>query len=238
MPTAPFSLWSTSVPVNRRDVRADRSRLGGVNDRPSFRLPFRFEETLTERLRLRLMREADLDDILDYQSRTDVCEYLLYGPRDRETLAARIAKWSQQSTLASDGDFLELAVEHRADARVIGDLYFMLERAEHGCGAIGWAFHPEYSGQGYATEAAMEVLRLAFESIGLHRIIAEVDPRNAASVALCLRLGMRKEGHLIGNIWFKGGWADTDVYALRETEWGALEPRPHVLEDLVGNDGA
>ena len=190
-----------------------------MSERPVFRLPFQFEESLTERLRLRTMREADLGDILAYQSRADVCEYLLYEPRDRETLAARIAKWSKQSTLASDGDFLELAVEHRSDARVIGDLYFMLERAEHGCAAIGWAFHPGYSGQGYATEAAMEVLRLGFDSIGLHRIVAEVDPRNAASVALCRRLGMRKEAHLIENIWFKGRWADTDVYALRETEW-------------------
>ncbi|WP_322789717.1 GNAT family N-acetyltransferase [Agromyces hippuratus] len=195
------------------------SRLGEVSERPVFRLPFKFEESLTERLRLRTMREADLGDILAYQSRADVCEYLLYEPRDRETLAARIAKWSEQSTLASDGDFLELAVEHRSDARVIGDLYFMLERAEHGCAAIGWAFHPGYSGQGYATEAAMEVLRLGFDSIGLHRIVAEVDPLNAASVALCRRLGMRKEAHLVGNIWFKGRWADTDVYALAETEW-------------------
>ncbi|MFB9310172.1 RimJ/RimL family protein N-acetyltransferase [Agromyces hippuratus] len=190
-----------------------------MSERPVFRLPFKFEESLTERLRLRTMREADLGDILAYQSRADVCEYLLYEPRDRETLAARIAKWSEQSTLASDGDFLELAVEHRSDARVIGDLYFMLERAEHGCAAIGWAFHPGYSGQGYATEAAMEVLRLGFDSIGLHRIVAEVDPLNAASVALCRRLGMRKEAHLVGNIWFKGRWADTDVYALAETEW-------------------
>ncbi|WP_246205477.1 GNAT family N-acetyltransferase [Agromyces salentinus] len=190
-------------------------------ERPAFRLPFRFEETLTERLRLRIMRAADLDDILDYQARADVCEFLLYEPRDRETLAARIAKWSTQSTLASDGDFLELAVEHRADARVIGDLYFMLERAEHGCAAIGWAFHPGYSGRGYATEAAMEVLRLGFETIGLHRIVAEVDPQNAASVALCRRLGMRKEAHLVENIWFKGRWADTDVYALRDVEWDA-----------------
>ncbi|MBM7830863.1 RimJ/RimL family protein N-acetyltransferase [Agromyces cerinus] len=190
-----------------------------MSERPVFRLPFKFEESLTERLRLRTMREADLGDILAYQSRADVCEYLLYEPRDRETLAARIAKWSEQSTLASDGDFLELAVEHRSDARVIGDLYFMLERAEHGCAAIGWAFHPGYSGQGYATEAAMQVLRLGFDSIGLHRIVAEVDPLNAASVALCRRLGMRKEAHLVGNIWFKGRWADTDVYALAETEW-------------------
>ncbi|KQM83798.1 GNAT family N-acetyltransferase [Agromyces sp. Leaf222] len=190
-----------------------------MSERPDFRLPFRFEERLTERLRLRIMRDTDLDDVLAYQSRADVCEYLLFEPRDRETVTARIATWSEQSTLTSDGDFLELAVERRSDARVIGDLYFSLKHAEHGYAEIGWAFHPKYSGRGYATEAAAELLRMGFASMGLHRIVAEVDPWNAASVALCRRLGMRKEAHFVGNIWFKGRWADTEVYALREAEW-------------------
>lgn len=190
-----------------------------MTERPHFNLPFQFGEVCTERLRIRAVREADLDDVFDYQSRADVCEYLLYEPRDRETLAARIATWSRQSVIASDGDYVELAVEHTGDARVIGDLYFMLERAEHGSAAIGWAFHPEYSGQGYATEAAMALLRLGFESIGLHRIVAEVDPQNAASVALCRRLGMRKEAHFVDNIWFKGRWADTEVHVLRDAGW-------------------
>jgi RimJ/RimL family protein N-acetyltransferase len=190
-----------------------------VTDRPHPRLPYRFEETLTERLRLRMMVESDIDDVYDYHSRADVCEFLLFEPRDRQAVAEKIAKWSERGTLEHDGDFLELAVERRVDRRVIGDFYFSLKRVEDGCAELGWAFHPDHQGQGYATEAADEALRLAFETIGLHRVVAEVDPRNIASAALCRRLGMRQEAHFVDDIWFKGAWASTDVYAVRETEW-------------------
>lgn len=52
-------------------------------------------------------------------------------------------------------------------------------------------FHPAWQRKGYATEAARSLLDLAFAEIGAHRVIAEVDPRNVASVALCQRLSMR-----------------------------------------------
>jgi len=200
-----------------------------MTGRPELSLPFRFENALlTDRLRLRLMSEADIDAVHAYESRADVCEFLLFEPRDRHAVAEKIAKWAHLTTLERDGDFLELAVERRADGRVIGDLYFTLKHVEHACAEIGWAFHPDHYGRGYATEAATAALRLGFETIGLHRVIAELDPRNAASIALCRRLGMRQEAHFVDDMWFKGAWADTVVYALRETEWrdASITPRP------------
>jgi len=193
-----------------------------VTGRPELRLPFRFKETFTDRLRLRVMTEADIDAVHAYQSRADVCEYLLYEPRDRHAVAEKIAKWSHHTTLEHDGDFLQLAVERRADGQVIGDLYFTLKQVEHASAEVGWAFHPDHHRHGYATEAAMAALRLGFDTIGLHRVIAELDPRNAASVALCRRLGMREEAHFVDDMWFKGAWADTGIYALLENEWRAL----------------
>jgi len=51
--------------------------------------------------------------------------------------------------------------------------------------------------------------------------MAELDPRNQASVALCRRLGMRQEAHFVEDLRFKGGWADTGVFALLAREWGS-----------------
>lgn len=45
------------------------------------------------------------------------------------------------------------------------------------------------------------------------------DCENAASIALLERLGMRREGHFIQNIWFKGKWGDEYLYAILEEEW-------------------
>jgi RimJ/RimL family protein N-acetyltransferase len=83
----------------------------------------------------------------------------------------------------------------------------------------GWAFNPDFHGRGLATEAARELLVLAFADLGMHRVFAQLDPRNAASARLCERLGMRREAYFREDIWFKGEWGDTAVYALLAADW-------------------
>ena len=89
--------------------------------------------------------------------------------------------------------------------------------------ALGWVVDPDFQGRGYATEAARAVMRFAFDEICAHRVYAQVDPRKAASVALCLRPGMRLEATLIEREIFKGEWGDLAVYAVLEREWAATE---------------
>ena len=62
-------------------------------------------------------------------------------------------------------------------------------------------------------------LTTPFDTFDLHRIIAITDCENIASVALLERLGMRREGHFIQNIWFKGKWGDEYLYAILKEEW-------------------
>jgi RimJ/RimL family protein N-acetyltransferase len=177
----------------------------------------------TERLTLRLMTSDDIDDVYDYQSREDVCRYLLFEPRTLEKVVEKVDAFSKATTLVADGDFLQLALElpgtDGARARVIGDSFFKLASVADSQGEIGWTMHPDFMGHGYASEAARTMLGIAFEQLGLHRVIANLDPRNEASSALCLRLGMRKEAHFIKDMWFKGDWADTGIYAILREEW-------------------
>jgi RimJ/RimL family protein N-acetyltransferase len=187
-------------------------------------LPYVFSEPVTtERLTLRLMTAADLDDVFSYQSREDVCRYMLFEPRTREEVAERIAKNAAATTLEKDGDYLQLALELPASedgpARVIGDSYFTIASLENSRGEIGWVLHPDFAGKGYATDAARAVLGIAFGVIRLHRVYAELDPRNDASIALCKRLGMREEAFFVKDLWFKGDWADSGMYAILREEW-------------------
>ncbi len=191
---------------------------------PDHVLPYVFAEPIrTERLVLRLMTEADVDDIHSYQSREDVCRYLLFEPRTREEVAEKVAAHARATTLEKDGDYLQLALElpatPDASARVIGDSYFTISSAENSKGEIGWTLHPDFAGHGYAAEAASAVLDLAFRVLRLHRVMAELDPRNDASIALCKRLGMRGEAFFVKDLWFKGEWADTGMYAVLRDEW-------------------
>jgi len=188
---------------------------------PGVRLPYEFAAPLnTERLVLRTMTDADVDDLHAYQSREDVCRYLMYEPRSREQVVEKVAKHSQALVLGGDGDYWQLAIERADDAgRVIGDLYFTIASVANATGEIGWVLNPDHAGQGYMTEAATAVLEIAFNELGLHRVKAELDPRNVTSVALCKRLGMREEAYFVEDLWFKGAWGDTAIYAILDREW-------------------
>jgi RimJ/RimL family protein N-acetyltransferase len=190
---------------------------------PQPRLPYEFSATLrTARLVLRTMTTDDVDDIHAYQSREDVCRYLPFEPRTREEVAEKIAAYSRALTLSVDGDYWQLAVERASDpGRVIGDVYFTIRSTGDAAGEIGWTLHPDFFGQGYMTEAAGALLGIAFGTLGLHRVFAQLDPRNDASIALCRRLGMREEAHFVEDLWFKGAWGDTAIYAILEREWPA-----------------
>jgi RimJ/RimL family protein N-acetyltransferase len=190
---------------------------------PDVRLPYELSAPLrTARLVLRTMTVDDVDDIHAYQSREDVCRYLPYEPRTREQVAEKVAKYSLALALSGDGDFWQLAIERASDpGRVIGDLYFRIKSTANATGEVGWALHPDFAGQGYMTEAATAILELAFAELRLHRVFAELDTRNAASVALCKRLGMREEAHFVEDLWFKGAWGDTGIYAILDREWRA-----------------
>jgi RimJ/RimL family protein N-acetyltransferase len=116
---------------------------------------------------------------------------------------------------------LVLAVERRDSGALIGDVNLRWLSAEHQQGEIGFVLHPDHHGQGFAREAATEMLRLGFEGLGLHRIIGRCDARNVASARLMERLGMRREAYLRENERVKGEWCDEYVYAMLALEWRA-----------------
>lgn len=173
----------------------------------------------TSRLDLRPFTEADFEDVLDFRSRADVARYLLtdvLGPDEVRDLLRRSAG---KVTLRREGDELHLAAVRRDTGRVIGDLVLVWRSAEHMTGEIGYIFHPDAKGQGFATEAAEALLAVGFDQLGLHRAIGRCDARNGASARVLERLGMRLEAHFVQNEMIKGEWTDELVYALLAHEW-------------------
>jgi RimJ/RimL family protein N-acetyltransferase len=173
----------------------------------------------TERLRLRPYQEADLDYLADVMARPDVVLYLYDQPYTREQAAQSVAKRVGLSSITAEGDRLLLVVEETATGRVVGDVNLAWTSRDNRQGEIGWVFHPDHRGRGFATEAGEVMLRLGFEGLGLHRIVARCDARNVASARVMVRLGMRREAHLIENEYVKGEWTDEMVYAILAPEW-------------------
>jgi RimJ/RimL family protein N-acetyltransferase len=139
----------------------------------------------------------------------------------REIINERLASQWVNTALTDEGQALTLGVEVAGGGELVGDVVLFWRSREHGGGEIGYVLHPDFGGHGYATEAVHALLRLGFDELGLHRIIARVDERNESSARLARRLGMRQEARLVHNEFFKGEWSTELDFAMLADEWPA-----------------
>ena len=175
----------------------------------------------TDRLLLRPYNLDDLDDLYDIQSRPQVARYLYWSARDRDEVRAALRLKIHGSVLSDQGGQLTLAVVLPETGTMIGEVRLVWVSRAYRQGEIGYVFHPDHGGRGYATEATEVVLRLGFDELGLHRIIGRLDGRNTASARVLERVGLRREAHFVQNEIVKGEWVDEMIYAMIEDEWRA-----------------
>ncbi len=84
---------------------------------------------------------------------------------------------------------------------------------------LGYWIGGPFARQGYMAEGLSLVLSLAFGPLRLHRVEANVQPANAASIALVKRLGFRREGRSRRYLKIGGRWRDHDRFALLAEDW-------------------
>jgi RimJ/RimL family protein N-acetyltransferase len=212
----------------------DRVAAAVADGPPALRFPYDasvlVESPLhTDRLVLRPLEASDAPDVYEYQRLPEVIRYLPWPERDRVEGYAHTAKRAAARALAADDDFFVFAAtlpgtpgtDDPARDRVIGDFMVRVSSAQHAQLELGWVLHPDFQRRGYAGEAAGAVLAFVFETLNPHRVQAFLDARNAASAALCERLGMRREATLLEEEYNDGEWQDTAVYGVLRREWAA-----------------
>jgi RimJ/RimL family protein N-acetyltransferase len=176
----------------------------------------------TDRLLLRPFTDDDYEAFYDLHSHPDVHRYLIHGPADRAASRALLTDRMECVRIEAAGDRLSLAMELRETGAMIGQCTLFYQTAEHSGGEIGYLVHPKYQRKGYASECGLQLLRLGFDGLKLHRIIGRCDARNVGSAGVLAGLGMRLEAHLVQNEFLKGEWTDELVYAMLATEWQEL----------------
>ncbi|MEU4536512.1 GNAT family N-acetyltransferase [Streptosporangium sp. NPDC023825] len=100
-------------------------------------------------------------------------------------------------------------------------------RGRFQCGAIAYAAFAPTSGQGYMSEGLQLLLRHAFEDLRLHRLEAQVQPGNRASLKLLERHGFRKEGYSPDLLFIDGAWRDHERWAITARMTGTRPTPPH-----------
>ena len=164
----------------------------------------------TKRLIVRRIRMSDCNTIHSYMSRRDVVHFLPEKP-----LSLKEVETHQKEHLEQP---LAYAVTLKDSGQMIGHVVF---HEVFNCYTyeIGWLFHPDFQGCGYASEAALRVLDYGFKELNLHRIIGTCHTDNTRSWKLMKRLNMRKEAHFIEVIFRDGEWIDECLCAILSREY-------------------
>jgi RimJ/RimL family protein N-acetyltransferase len=98
---------------------------------------------------------------------------------------------------------------------------------------LGFALGRAFWGRGYIAVALPAVMEFAFGRLGLHRIYADTDPRNAPSIRALERLGFLREGVLREHYLVQGEPQDAVVYGLLRSEWArAAEPAAGAIRGI------
>jgi ribosomal-protein-alanine N-acetyltransferase len=135
------------------------------------------------------------------------------APTDTQRFASYLAD-------ARRADFEAMLVCRESDRAIVG--FFNLSQITRGLmqsAYLGYAVGKPYAGNGYMREGLELVLRHAFMTLRLHRVEANIQPGNKASIALARGAGFRREGFSPRYLKIGGRWRDHERWALIVDEW-------------------
>jgi ribosomal-protein-alanine N-acetyltransferase len=165
---------------------------------------------------LRPFTAQDVDDVFDYAADPEWSRYLIALPSSSYQ-RADAERFVASQGLLDWGSHPSWAIE--LEGRAVGGLSVRFS-AEHRIGELGYAIARRVWGQGLAVEAARAALDVAFTTYPqLVRIRATTDARNARSLRVMEKLGMKREGRLRSDRLFRGELVDEIVCGLLRDEW-------------------
>ncbi|MEN1990071.1 GNAT family N-acetyltransferase [Paenibacillus hubeiensis] len=183
-----------------------------------YRCKGRIPELETRRLLLRKMRRRDAAQMFEWWSDREVTRYMNLSPMLGTSEAADMIALLNQ--MAGEEEAIRWGIELKATGRLIGSCgYNTWQLGGAFRGEIGYELGREHWRQGYMTEAFSVLLPYGYETMGLNRIEALVDPRNEASGRFLSHQGFTREGLLRQYQHTSTGYKDMDMYSLLYDEW-------------------
>jgi ribosomal-protein-alanine N-acetyltransferase len=121
---------------------------------------------------------------------------------------------------SGEDDFRSLLIRRNDDDALVGLANLSaIQRGNLQSAYLGFYAFVPHAGHGYMTEGLMLVLRHAFGELSLHRVEANVQPANTASLALVERVGFQREGFSPRYLRIGGVWRDHERWAALADEW-------------------
>lgn len=164
----------------------------------------------TPPLRIRPLTYKDEARVQALASAAEIASTTLSFPHPYPPGAARA--WIEKKLDAfAKGDEMALAIEF--EGQYIGSVGFFFNRRDDG-GELGYWVGKPYWGRGFASQAALAMIRFGFAELNLNRIQAQVMARNPGSAKVLEKIGMRYEGLLRSSIKKSGIYEDVRMYSI------------------------
>lgn len=205
-----------------------------------------FTPLTTERLLLRPARLSDVEELYERRSDPRVSDWQDWAmPYSRERAAAAIERTIAHDGPPDNGGWM-LTIAAQDDSVVYGDISMFLEDNGRTAG-VGYSITPQYWGQGFASESLNAVVDWLFDTKGVSRAYAQLDPDNHRSARVLETCGFVFEGETKNSCWIEDQVEDDRVYGLTpalRTEWNSrirtaplsvelVEPYPMGLRHVI-----
>lgn len=172
---------------------------------------------LGSRVSLRRLEDRDAADLFAIFSDPVVMRYWSWTPWTDQAAAVGMIESTRRQF--ADRTLYQWGVTLRDKDSVIGTCTLADVNVQNRRAEIGFILRRDCWGRGIMTDATRTLLGFAFDQLNLHRIEADVDPRNEPSIRLLERLGFKREGYLRER-WLVGDEVnDTEFYGLLRREW-------------------
>ena len=182
-------------------------------------------ELESEKLIFRKFQQSDFSVVYDWLSNFENMKYRSSEPKS-ETEAHAYLDWAIQCAEEENCINFRYAVVLKETDELIGscELYY----TDRDPAELAWELHRHYWRKGYGTEIGNTLLKLAFETLGLRRVIADCNTLNVGSWRIMEKIGMRREAHFVkmyrGNSMLDHSWCDKYQYAILKEEWDTIRP--------------
>lgn len=174
----------------------------------------------TARLVMRPIRLEDSPAFFDIFSDEETLRFWS-GETLRDLEQARTLVCRELELSASD-NCINWGIALPGPDRLIGKFTLFQFHAQNRRAEVGYILDRRFWGKGYMTEAMGEILAYAFNDLELHRLEADSDPGNEASLALLRKFGFEREGYFRERWHVNGNWLDSVMFGLLREDWRRL----------------
>lgn len=191
-------------------------------------MPQRTElELVTERLRITPFRDSDTPHFHAYRNEPETARFQSWSVPYSRKDADDFVLWAADTSLNDFEGSCQFAIRNRVTGELLGDIAILGDLTNGRQAMLGYTLAHRFQGHGFALEACTAMLDHVFGIWELHRIAADTDPRNTASIRLLERLGFRLEGKMLECYPDPdGSWLDSNLYAMLAREWKAARVEP------------